>query len=262
MVTARKKRSRITAPKTRTETSAAPSAARTAKPPAESSPQSPLRQQAYEKIRFEIVTFALKPGDVVSETQLVKRFGVGIAAVRAALIRLAQDGLVIPRRRHGHVIAPITVQDIKEITFLRSCLEPAAAELATGRVDLGLLRSLDRKSSAPIRTSDPRSEARSLMGNRDFHIAIAAASGNARLLALIQQLHDLSFRFQYMLRHSEIPGDPWSSSHAEIIAAFEAGDPARVRRVMFEHIEESREMAMRVLLNRPEIQGATVVAGR
>ena len=100
------------------------------------------------------------------------------------------------------------------------------------------------------------------MGNRDFHIAIAAASGNSRLLALIQQLHDLSFRFQYLLRHTEIPGDPWSSSHAEIIAAFEAGDPARVRKVMLEHIEESKDMAMKVLLNRPEIQGATVVAGK
>jgi DNA-binding GntR family transcriptional regulator len=262
MVRAKTKRSRVVALKTKSESGTQPSTTRVDDQTAEPAPQSPLRQQAYERIRFEIVTFGLKPGDVVSETQLVKRFDVGIAAVRAALIRLAQDGLVIPRRRHGHMIAPITVQDIKEITFLRSCLEPAAAELATGRIDLALLRSLDRKSSAAVRTNDPRSEARSLMGNRDFHIAIAAASGNSRLLALIQQLHDLSFRFQYLLRHTEIPGDPWSSSHAEIIAAFEAGDPARVRKVMLEHIEESKDMAMKVLLNRPEIQGATVVAGK
>ena len=219
-----------------------------------------LRQQAYDKIRFDIVTFGLKPGDVVSETQLVKRFGIGIAAVRAALIRLAQEGLVIPRRRHGHVISPITVQDIREISFLRSCLEPAAAELATGRVDIELLKKLDRQSSAPVDPSDLRSEARSLQGNRDFHVAIAAASGNARLLGLIQQLHDLSYRCQYLLRHTETLGDRWSSSHADIIAALVSGDPARARAAMVKHIADGQEMAMRVLLNRPEIQGATVIA--
>lgn len=220
-----------------------------------------LRQQAYDKIRFAIVTFGLKPGDVVSETQLVKRFGVGIAAVRAALIRLAQEGLVIPRRRHGHVIAPITVQDIREISFLRSCIEPAAAELATGRVDIALLKKLDRQSSSRVDPEDPRSEARSLEGNRDFHVAIAEATGNARLLALTQQLHDLSFRCQYLLRHTETLGKRWESSHAEIIAAFEAGDPARARSAMVKHIAEGREAAMRVLLDRPEIQGATVIIG-
>ena len=233
---------------------------RTAGPRRAGSPTSSLRQQAYDKIRFDIVTFGLKPGDVVSETQLVKRFRVGIAAVRAALIRLAQEGLVTPRRRHGHVIAPITVQDIREISFLRSCLEPAAAELATGRVDIERLKALDRQSSAPVVPGDVRSETRSLEGNRDFHVAIAEASGNARLLALTQQLHDLSFRCQYLLRHTVTPGDPWSSSHTEIIAAFESGDSARVRAAMDRHIADGLEMAMRALLNRPEIQGATVVA--
>lgn len=250
-----KKRSRGVAVPAKTKAKAAGQPRRPAAPPAS------LRQQAYDKIRFAIVTFGLKPGDVVSETQLVNRFGIGIAAVRAALIRLAQEGLVIPRRRHGHVIAPITVQDIREISFLRSCIEPAAAELATGRVDIALLKKLDRQSSSPVDAADPRSEARSLQGNRDFHVAIAEATGNARLLALTQQLHDLSFRCQYLLRHTETLGERWESSHVEIIAAFESGDPARARAAMVKHIADGQEAVMRVLLDRPEIQGATVIAG-
>ncbi len=258
MTTARTPRPR--APRAAGSARTASQAAREPRKAVDSAAQSPLRQQAYDKIRFEIVTFGLQPGEVVSENQLAKRFGVGMAAVRAALLRLAQDGLVIPRRRHGHVIAPITVQDIQQISFLRQCLEPAAAELAAGRVDIALLRKLDRESSAPVRAGDRRGEVRNLLGNREFHVAIAAASGNARLHAWIQQLHDLSFRCQYLLRHTDTPGDPWSSSHTAIIEALESGDPARARAAMSEHITEGQEMAMRTVMDRPEIQGATVLA--
>lgn len=220
----------------------------------------PLRQQAYERLHMEIVTFGLRPGEVVSELALSQRFDLGIAAVRAALLRLSQDGLVIAQRRRGHTIAPITVQDLKQIYFLRSCLEPAAAELAVGRVDTALLRKLDRQSSIKTQGADRRAELRSLEGNHAFHIAIAAATGNARLLQWVQQLHDLSFRFQYLLRHSEVDGEHWGSSHESLIKAFENRDAAQARACMAEHVAEGQELTMRMLMDRPEVQSAQMFA--
>jgi DNA-binding GntR family transcriptional regulator len=231
------------------------------RPDSGTAPQSLLRQQAYERLRLEIVTFGLRPGEFVSESQLASSFELGMAAVRAALLRLSQEGLVIPQHRRGHMIAPITIQDIQQTYFLRLQLEPAAAELAAGRIDIALLRRIEQESGGMTRPADKRAHLRSLNGNRDLHLAVAEAAGNPRLLSWIRQLHDQSFRLQYVLRHSEQQSDGAASGHDPIIEALEAGDPARARVSMAEHILQGQALTMQAILARQEIQTAAVFTG-
>ena len=53
-----------------------------------------LNDRAYELLRLEILTFRLRPGERTSERLLAARYGLGMAAVRAALPRLVQEGFV------------------------------------------------------------------------------------------------------------------------------------------------------------------------
>ena len=74
---------------------------------------------AHERLRHAIVRLELAPGTPVSEAQLVARFGYSKAAIRGALARLRVEGLVLAEPRRGHVIAPLTLRDVREIYALR-----------------------------------------------------------------------------------------------------------------------------------------------
>src|ERR1700728_380851 len=102
-------------------------------------PQMSLSDLAYSRIRQAIIRAELRPGDVVTEAGLAASFELGKAPLRAALHRLAQEGLVVPRRRYGHEISPITLQYIEDLFDVRILLEVEAARLCAGRIDLDFL---------------------------------------------------------------------------------------------------------------------------
>jgi len=219
-----------------------------------------LKDHAYDRLRLEIITFGLKPGERISESQIAERFDIGIAAVRAALPRLVQEGLILNRRRLGHLVAPITVQDIRDIYELRAVLEPAAAELACGRIDARELEKLDTYSSMPVAPGDRDGEVAALFANREFHDAICAATGNERMRVMIRQLHDLSIRFQYLLRHAPKLDEEWRGSHKSIIAGFAANDRNAVREETLEHIRRGQILMMEALMELPEIRQLNIGA--
>ena len=53
-----------------------------------------LVQVAYDKILDRILTFSLKPGDIVSDYQLSQELGMSRTPVREAIRRLMYDSLV------------------------------------------------------------------------------------------------------------------------------------------------------------------------
>src|SRR6185503_17212063 len=83
--------------------------------------------EAHLRLRRAIVRLELPPSTPVSEASLTERFGLSRAAVRAALARLRAEGLVLAEPRRGHVIAPLTLRDVREVYDLRLLVEPAGA---------------------------------------------------------------------------------------------------------------------------------------
>jgi len=213
-----------------------------------------VKDQIYKRLRMEIISFGLRPGERISESQLAERFDVGIASIRAVLPKLVQEGFVLNRHRLGHVIRPITVQDMLEVFQLRLLLEPEAAELATGKVDLAELEAIDARSAVPLDKTNQVAEVNSLFANRDFHVAIAHASGNKRLSDWVGQLQDFSIRFQYILSHSGRSSSEWDDSHEPLLLAFRESKPSKAREAMRSHIERGRELLLRALVDLPEIQ--------
>ncbi len=138
---------------------------------------------AYGRLRHAIVRLELPPGTPVSEQRLMERYGVSKAAVRAALARLRADGLVLAEPRRRHVIAPLTLRDVREIYDLRLLLEPAAAAEAAGRLEPAELVRLEQLGATTLDIEDPDSMERFMAANRAVHVAVAEAAGNGRAAA-------------------------------------------------------------------------------
>lgn len=216
-----------------------------------SQPQS-LGDQAFDLIKGDIILCKLSPGAEVTEAGLAEHYRLGRAPIRSALSRLSQDGLVNVVPRRGYVITPITVKGVQEIFELRLIVEPAAARIATGHVDLQRLRATN---SWPTASDSAEQKLRFLTSNRAFHIAIAEATNNDRLAQSIVTLHDEMVRLLNLGLFSSgrapdamrIDYEMQRQQHDLLIDSLEAGDPAAAERAAREHIEHSRDLVLHAI---------------
>ena len=74
-------------------------------------------------LRDDIVSMALKPGDVISESDIAGRYGVSRQPVREAFIRLAQQGLLLIRPKRATVVKKISPEGVRQSRFIRESIE-------------------------------------------------------------------------------------------------------------------------------------------
>ncbi|MCA1560535.1 MAG: GntR family transcriptional regulator [Acidobacteria bacterium] len=211
-----------------------------------------LTDLAYERIKRDIVQCALQPGGEVTEAELASRYNLGKAPVRAALLRLGQDGLVQPLARRGYLITPLTIQDVHDLFEFRLLLEPATAKLAAGRLDkpgVQRLRDLNQTDTV-LGTAFNRS-------NSEFHVAIAAAAGNRRIVEVLSRLHDQMERlFHLQLRDPDQKRG--HEEHERIVTALAAGDAEAAERAAAEHIQKGRQTLMEAIFSSPELMAVHI----
>jgi DNA-binding GntR family transcriptional regulator len=203
---------------------------------------------AYVRIRRDVLSCRLAPGAFVTEPELMAAYGIRKTSCRIALVRLAHEGFVRSKPRKGYQISPITLRDVEEVFTLRVQVEPLAARLAAGRVDIDLLRRLEaacRIQHPVLQLSDQIDVF--MDANKAFHLAIAAACGNDRLYRLLSQLMDemsrlVALGFGVQRTKPEIKHD-----HNAMIEALAEGDGKRAEVIARRHIETFQVMTLEKL---------------
>jgi DNA-binding GntR family transcriptional regulator len=211
-----------------------------------------LRRQsddAYETLARAIVRCDVAPGTIVSEAELAARFGLKTAATRAAVDRLSVMGLLRPVHRRGYVVKPITLRDVHDLFQLRTIIEVAVARLAAGRVDEAALRRLNTVRTKGYRPRDRASESEFLRANTEFHLAVARATGNDRLVStLAQTLSEMERLFHFGLAARNRSAE-MRAEHGALITALARGDADAAERVTRDELEASKAMVVDALLS-------------
>lgn len=200
--------------------------------------------QAYELLRREIVACRIAPGARLTEAEVIERFGIGKASLRIALQRLIAEGFVSSIPRQGYLVAPITRRDVEEVFALRLALEPLAVRAAAGRIDRARLEALERACRMPVDGAVEDQIDRFLQANRDFHMAIAEASGNRRLCRMLSELLDEMSRLVALGFgvHRQRPNI--AEDHERLIAHLAEGDGEAAARVARRHVETFRDQTL------------------
>jgi DNA-binding GntR family transcriptional regulator len=87
-------------------------------------------EEVYLKLEEEILGGQLKRGDALTEMSVSARLGVSRTPVRAALHRLAEEGLVEISPNRGAVVVGVTVDDLIDTYKIRIRLEGLASAMA------------------------------------------------------------------------------------------------------------------------------------
>jgi DNA-binding GntR family transcriptional regulator len=191
---------------------------------------------SYDALREAIVRGKIAPDARLVESDLSSTFDMSRGAVRTALIRLEQDGLIVREPHRGARVRRVTDAEAVEILQARAVLEGLAARQAAERIDAAgsarLRRCLARQRSL-LEQGDllGASEA-----NAELHAALLELSGHATAVRLINTLSAQSVRYQY--RTILIPGRSAASvgEHTAIVDAVSAGRANEAERAMRKHL--------------------------
>jgi DNA-binding GntR family transcriptional regulator len=193
---------------------------------------------AYRRLREGIASGQFHPNERLVEASVATRLGVGRTAVRAALVRLDQEGLVTLEPNRGARVRLISDREALEIEEVRATLEAMLTRRAATRATPTDLREL-RQVVVEMRL---RVEKKDAIGYSDlnarFHQRIWAAADHATASRLVGSLKSQSIRLQYqtILR----PGRTERSlhEHEAIFSALKAHDPDAAEAAMLAHLAE------------------------
>jgi DNA-binding GntR family transcriptional regulator len=208
-----------------------------------------LPETLYRQLRRAILDGVFRPGQILRQEELAKRFGVSRAPLREALPRLEAEGIVVLHPRRGYAVVSLDPEEIREIFELRMLIEEKAAYLATLRrseEDVERLRALVAQMGA-IRPSDPGQIARWSELNFQFHDTLFAASGRRHFRRVVDSLR--ATVEPYIRVEVRMTGelDEAHNEHEQILAAFAARDADRVARLSHEHCEHTAQRLLKGL---------------
>lgn len=194
------------------------------------------RDRAYLDLRYRILNGRLAPGTTLLETEIAALLGLSRTPVREALIRLAEEGLVLIRPRHGVTVIDLTVSDFRDILDVFSALEVRAVALAASRppapADAARLTQLVQRMERATEAGDI---ARWSDLDDDFHSTLVGLCGNPRLQRTIGEYWGLQYRGRRLiLPHRPLPTAS-DAEHRVILDAVLSGDVAAAHAAHLAH---------------------------
>lgn len=200
-----------------------------------------LVEMATRRLREEILSGRLAPGERLIEEQIGRRFSVSRAPLREALRLLAQQGLVEHLPRRGTRVTAWSDTDIEELFGIRAVLEQHAVISSFPLPDGVREPRLDlvRQRLEQMRVADAAADQ---LGKDDahraFHAAIVALAGNRQLdLAMEPVLIKLQRPMAVNLRRESDLFGPGEGlrRHELLLQAVESNDPATVLSALAQH---------------------------
>lgn len=211
-------------------------------------PDRSLAEQAYEKIKADIVTCVLEPGEQIAQPQLAERYSFGTTPIREALQRLAQEGYMQPMPRYGYMVSPVTLSDVREIFELRSIIDQAAVELAVVRASQEQLETIMNIANYSLSNRDDLDYSEFITRGEQFHNLITDGCGNERLAAVSHKLAGELTRIFYIGVNQSNYKNQMLEEHLALAQALRERDAARCVSLVESHNESALSLVMEALM--------------
>lgn len=213
-----------------------------------SSPKVSRVNEAYERLKAEILENRMPPGFQGTEPEIAEHLEMSRTPVREALIRLQGEGLVALVPRRGVRVLPISPRDMQDIYQLLTVLEPeAAAHVAEMGLSSEQIANLEAATAEMEQALKDENLDLWAAADDRFHRELLNCSTNGRLTAFVQTLFDQAHRARIVtLRLRAVP---WKSTedHRDILKAVTNGDADRTRNLFRAHRERAAQELLRVL---------------
>ena len=203
--------------------------------------------------RERILSGEYEPGARLRLNQLAEESGVSLIPVREALRVLEGERLVEMAPNKGARVAPLSIDDMRELYATRILIETKALKM--GRPirpdEASALNQMLDKLSKNLASSD-RSAALNL--HREFHFALYALAESRWLSYLIDILWKHAERYQRL--SVPLRSDRGHEEHSRILEALLEGKRAVAARALRTHLEHTARLVEEGYRGAPGSNGA------
>ena len=193
-----------------------------------------LPEQIADRLRQEVLSSKLKPGETLREADLSQRFGVSRGPVREAFRHLSQQGLLVLEPNKGVRVAQNPSEEVRPLVVqLRRQIEVFVLDSIFERItpeDIAAWQELLDDIRAACLANDLNA-----LTERDlrFHQAIIRSHDDKDLLALWQPIV-----MRMMMRYARLDDImECYREHQRILAAIRCGDKAAALRELERNIQ-------------------------
>ena len=210
-----------------------------------------LNGEIFARVRADILAGHLRPGSRLRPAELAQEHSVSLSVVREALTRLAEQELVHWVPQTGFRVAPLSVEDLKDLTSVRLDIEVLAIRYAVQRGDVTwesrvlaahhvLERTPQFDPEDPDRFTEEWVEA-----HANFHNTVLSGCESRRLIDIAASLRDgaeLYRRWSHALAHDydrDIPAE-----HRSVLRAVLERDEGAAAEALAEHIRHTTDVLL------------------
>lgn len=199
-------------------------------------PGPPVSKTEYvlARLRDDISSGRLAPGQFLAQTELATRYSVSATPVREALRALEAEGAITYTQHRGASVTELTDENISDHYELRAAVESIAVKLTMQRHGTGVAEKAQAVQDQLVAGVGTLSPAQLSELNHQFHHALCAGASRVvtdmanALTGMLPQRHrgwsDLAVAREFI------------SQHQVILAAVRAGDAEAAAREMSAHI--------------------------
>lgn len=204
--------------------------------------------KAQLRLRELILAGELAPGARIAELAIVERLGVSRTPIRAALMRLEQEGLLDALPNGGYAVRTFSERDVSDAIELRGTIEGLAARLAAERGVASVVLAEARSCLAQVDellqqpALDDEAFTRYVALNERFHNLLSEMAGSGVLARELERVVSLPFAspsgFVVVQANSPQSRDMLivaQDQHRQVLDAIERREGARAEAIMREH---------------------------
>lgn len=208
-----------------------------------------LREKAYKTFTSHLLRRDIRPGQFISQRELVELTGLSLGSIREVVPRLEADGLIVTVPQRGMQVTHVDLTLIRNAFQLRLFLEREAAALYTQNAsDEELAQLRESHESILAEAANNLDEAlvnRAQAVDWGLHDTIIDALGND-IISNAYRVNSVKIRLirQEQTRLYEGIVVPVMQEHLKILEAFETRDPEKGATAIGDHVSNARNRAM------------------
>lgn len=204
--------------------------------------------KAQLRLRELILAGELAPGARIAELAIVERLGVSRTPIRAALMRLEQEGLLDALPNGGYAVRTFSERDVSDAIELRGTVEGLAARLAAERGVAAVVLAEARACLAQVDellrqpALDDEAFTRYVALNERFHDLLSEMAGSGVIARELDRVVSLPFAspsgFVVVQANSPQSRDMLivaQDQHRQVLDAIERREGSRAEAIMREH---------------------------
>jgi len=205
----------------------------------------PLKDEIYDALHRQIIAGRFAPGDWLRQEDIAVQMGVSMTPVREALDLLVAKGIAERVPYRGVRIREMSAENVVEAYEMRLFLEAMIAREAALNITSEQISQLEAIMSEMDRHVELSEMPQERQLSREFHAAIAEASGNSLLIqlyAIVANAFPDWLLYEALYRKPELVSSSVAQTHDEhaaILEAFKKRDPDLAVKISLEHVMES-----------------------